>query len=444
MPNYGIALTGGAPEVESLNAAHARVASMKAMMQEQKIRGLEIERAERGAVAEKKAIADDEAARGIFSKHIIAGPDGTVSLDKKGALAALYQGGHVKAATALQAQMSNEEKERIANEKGKWENVKTKVDILGRASGAVRSAPEADRARVYASERAGLIAWGFNPEELPEQYDPALVESGYLRSIEAKEQATNEIKRLDAEEEKRNHDLVDARSKSNAELQAKTSTANAELQAKTSTDNSKRSAAVSRENSIRAANTSAANAALKANAIKDGKPPTTAERKELGFYLRATEADSVLEAGQEGMTKKSLAGQVRYKYAPNVLQSEENQNYKQAQRSFTEARLRKESGAAIPPHEYEADAITYFPQPGDKPEHLEQKRRARRQIIRGMRLGAGRAMKEIGEEPGDMPDDPKTTSGGGKVKLKAPNGQTMDVSADEVEHYIAKGAKKVN
>ena len=61
----------------------------------------------------------------------------------------------------------------------------------------------------------------------------------------------------------------------------------------------------------------------------------------------------------------------------NYLQTPEYQRYSQAKRSFINAILRKESGAAIAESEFANAERQYFPQPGDSPEVIEQKRKNR-------------------------------------------------------------------
>lgn len=126
---------------------------------------------------------------------------------------------------------------------------------------------------------------------------------------------------------------------------------------------------------------------------------TGAERSAMNFYNRALEGDGVAKPLEENIAKMGLAGQARLEYAPNPLQSADNQMYRQAQREFTEARLRKESGAAIPLAEYQNDAQTYFAQPGDGPEIIKQKQAARATILAGLKNEAKRALAEF--ETGD-------------------------------------------
>jgi hypothetical protein len=119
-----------------------------------------------------------------------------------------------------------------------------------------------------------------------------------------------------------------------------------------------------------------------------------AERQAKNYYDRAAEAHETVLKLEPAVSKMGLGGQAMMAIAPNFLQSETGQLYRQAQRAFTEARLRKESGAAIPVHEYENDSKTYFAQPGDGQALQEQKRKARETVLAGIRNEAKRAIAE--------------------------------------------------
>lgn len=138
-------------------------------------------------------------------------------------------------------------------------------------------------------------------------------------------------------------------------------------------------------------------AGVRADAAADArttKPPTGAERQTLAFFNRALEGDKTAAELEDAIANAGLASQAQQQYAPNMLQTEGQQRYRQAQRSFTEARLRKESGAAINPSEYENDSKTYFAQPGDSPAVRKQKRDARRTLLKGLGNAAGNALRE--------------------------------------------------
>lgn len=137
------------------------------------------------------------------------------------------------------------------------------------------------------------------------------------------------------------------------------------------------------------------------------KPSIGAEKTALAFYNRAKQASDEIQKIEPQIAGKSLAGQARLQYAPNFMQSDTNQSYRQSQRAFTEARLRKESGAAIPEQEYQNDAQTYFAQPGDTPATLAQKRKGRQDVLDGLKFQSGRAYDEFyGAQQDAAPQQP--------------------------------------
>lgn len=156
------------------------------------------------------------------------------------------------------------------------------------------------------------------------------------------------------------------------------------------------------------------------------KAPTGAERQTLAFYNRMKEALANIEPSTEGaqgledqIASQGLVGQWQGQVLPNVAQTKEQQLYRQAQRAFTEARLRKESGAAINDAEYAKDATTYFVQPGDKPETVKQKREARREVLNGIANTSGSAYREYYGEDAPKPrrvvSHESSTAGGPSV-----------------------------
>lgn len=135
------------------------------------------------------------------------------------------------------------------------------------------------------------------------------------------------------------------------------------------------------------------------------KPPTGAEKTALSYFNRMLQAerdarDVETKIGDyEGIVSEWTPG-----FVENFLQSEAGQKYRQAQRAFTEARLRKESGAAINAGEYDTDRRINFRIAGDQPGMLSQKRNSRLQALRGLGNAAGaRALAEFYGE-GATPD----------------------------------------
>lgn len=144
------------------------------------------------------------------------------------------------------------------------------------------------------------------------------------------------------------------------------------------------------------------------------KPATGLEKRALNFYNRAHQADIDLEAMEPKIQALNLGGQAWMAVMPNFAQTQLGQQYTQAQRAFTEARLRKDSGAAIPEAEFDNDRKTYFAQPGDSKETLEQKRRGRAAVLASLGFESGQA---LGEFVGDT-DEARAIVDGFKARSK--------------------------
>jgi hypothetical protein len=133
---------------------------------------------------------------------------------------------------------------------------------------------------------------------------------------------------------------------------------------------------------------------------KVAKPATSYQSQAGGYYMRLAEAEKTFARQADHISKMGKLGQAYYDTAPYAIQSSNNKDLQNAQRQFTEARLRKESGAVIPPSEYENDKRMYFPRFGDGPAQLAQKKQARDALMRTYKVQAGpRVMADMtGEE----------------------------------------------
>lgn len=124
---------------------------------------------------------------------------------------------------------------------------------------------------------------------------------------------------------------------------------------------------------------------------------TIDESKAGGFADRMTQSGALVdEFGNAGLSAVDQA-LTSSPYVPgfiaNNLVGDDFQQYDQARRDFINAQLRRESGAVISPEEFDNANKQYFPQPGDKPEVLEQKRKNRQTVINAMTRDAGPTYK---------------------------------------------------
>lgn len=122
---------------------------------------------------------------------------------------------------------------------------------------------------------------------------------------------------------------------------------------------------------------------------------TEGQASAAGYFLRMREAEKILTpievAGKQPGVVSAAAGSVPV--IGSALQTQvtgvDTQKYKQAQEDWVRAKLRKESGAVIGDEEMAREIKTYFPQPGEGKEIIEQKRQARERAQQQLSIMAG-------------------------------------------------------
>ena len=105
--------------------------------------------------------------------------------------------------------------------------------------------------------------------------------------------------------------------------------------------------------------------------------------------------------------------------------SDEDKRFFQAERSFINAVLRKESGAAIGKDEFESARRQYIPLPGDGPQTLERKRIERQTALQNMNRAAGPSYQNSSTQPVAAPVTPIS----GKTRRTA-SGVSYTISDD--------------
>lgn len=148
---------------------------------------------------------------------------------------------------------------------------------------------------------------------------------------------------------------------------------------------------------------------------------TDTERATKGYHDRMVAAEKLIAGiGAPGEPNEATAiargVPIVGAYAERSMMTPEQQKYKQAQMDWVRAKLRKESGAVIGAQEMIDEVITYFPQPGDTPEVIDQKRASRDVAIRALADAAGPALG-LPSPRGDFQQ--QSTFGGGDLPKSA-------------------------
>ena len=127
------------------------------------------------------------------------------------------------------------------------------------------------------------------------------------------------------------------------------------------------------------------------------KPFTQAQGMAATYANRMTSASKVIDQFEDVGTDVEQSIKSAVPGLGNFLVTPERQQLDQANRNFLNAVLRRESGAAISDTEFANGRIQYFPQPGDSPEVLAQKRRNRADALQGIKSEAGPAWERLQE-----------------------------------------------
>lgn len=161
-----------------------------------------------------------------------------------------------------------------------------------------------------------------------------------------------------------------------------------------------------------------------------GKAPTEGERNAENYASRMDAAEKLLakdfvpSTAQYMASRKVMDGGAISSSIANKFLDGNTQAYYQAASDWVRAKLRKESGAAIGVQEMEQEIKTYFPMPGDSPQVVEQKARARVQATEGMRKMAGRAGGDqpvrvnSPQEAMQLPSGTRFVTPDGRVKVR--------------------------
>jgi hypothetical protein len=155
------------------------------------------------------------------------------------------------------------------------------------------------------------------------------------------------------------------------------------------------------------------------------KPLNDVQSKALQFGTRMQAAGSVLDGlaskgvDQPGLIKRA-ADAVGIGGAANWTQSGEQQQVEQAQRDFINAVLRRESGAAIADSEFSNARQQYFPQVGDSPEVIAQKRKNREIATAGV-------LAEVPDSETRVNQVMKTANGNSPAPQGLPSGMSRQV-----------------
>ena len=132
------------------------------------------------------------------------------------------------------------------------------------------------------------------------------------------------------------------------------------------------------------------------------KDVTSGERAADTYYQRMTDVSQDIEAMEDQGYNPSAPDAILSKMpGGNFLVGNDYQQYQAMANEWIRAKLRKESGAAIPPEEMRGEFQTYFFVPGDSPETIRRKRQLRTQAREAM-AGERSRLDTVGGQGGNQ------------------------------------------
>jgi hypothetical protein len=174
------------------------------------------------------------------------------------------------------------------------------------------------------------------------------------------------------------------------------------------------------------------------------RPATGEQRQTRDYYTRLREAIDNMNAVEDSLTPQDIA---IIQNAPpdgilaNIAEmglSEAGKRYAQAARSYTLAKLRKESGAAISSGEFSKEGLAVLRNSTDTPASLEQKRRSRETIAEGFAASSGPAYEDFYGVPFQRGQAAQT----GKTLTEADITAAMSANKWTREQAIAEAKKR--
>jgi hypothetical protein len=346
------------------------------------------------------AMKMDEYRRGLAEENVLRDLTKQSGGDMNQLSKLLYGAGNYKQGMAIDKSIAERKKAEAdlgktgaETEKLKIEGLLKKTDFAGQLLSAVQDQPS------YEQARSAMQANGLNVAQLPPQFDPAVVGRLVQQSMSIKEQLAAKHQALTFEETRRHNSVSEGLTAQGQQITMRGQNM-ADARSREANQNT-RGQIVETDNGFMLADPRAGTAAPLTG--PDGKPLkgkaanrqlTDSQAKANLFGSRMAESHRILtdlegKYSPMGVNAKMAASDVPLVggaagYAGNLMLSESGQQAEQAQRDFINAVLRRESGAVISKPEFANGQKQYFPQPGDGPQVLAQKKRNRELAIQGM------------------------------------------------------------
>lgn len=136
------------------------------------------------------------------------------------------------------------------------------------------------------------------------------------------------------------------------------------------------------------------------------KAPTAAQQTVATYAARLEQSNPTIDNLTSYISSLNPIAFETMSRMPSYLQSAQYQQYDQAARNFINSVLRRESGAAISPSEFENAYAQYLPRAGDTADTLAEKKKNRDIVFASLKKAAGNAYQSVDDLLGTAPVAP--------------------------------------
>lgn len=150
--------------------------------------GIKLGDLQRRAALEQQQVANDEAIRASFKNNMVAGPDGTPTLNNKGVMSDMMRIDPIKGLSYKKQLIEQDQAELAARQKKRSDE----MDLVSRVIGSVKDQASYDQARGILHQN------GVDTSFMPKPYDEKAVAPYRLLAMSYKEQKDQQFKEQDA------------------------------------------------------------------------------------------------------------------------------------------------------------------------------------------------------------------------------------------------------
>lgn len=322
----------------------------------------------------KKRRQDNEI-KDIMKSGMTQNPDGSMSYDYKKPMSALMDKGYFQEALDLQDKQAAQQAAQAKMQKEKQER---ELEEITRAAWSITDQ------NTYSNALKSLSSKGIDVSQMPQEYNPQMVEHYKRQTLSTKERLDELDKqaRLKLERDK----LEIERSKLGHEKKKEEKNLPQNVYA----------------------------AATYAKRLEDAN-------NQIAKISKNWDPTAISSTMQDAKLPIPF---IDVPLVPERFKSEEKKLMDQAQRNFVNAVLRRESGSAISESEFDSANRQYFPQAGDTAEVLKQKLRNREVAIAGLKTEGQKALNQF---DGNLATTRSQKPGQTVAQTKAPVLKTSEI-----------------